>query len=478
MNSDEAIVVEHLSKEFRIPHDRKVTMYEHIVGLLKGGNYSYELFSALNDVSFTVRRGETFGVIGPNGSGKSTLLKILAGVLYPDSGKVRVNGKIAPFLELGVGFQPDLTAKENIFLYGSIMGLSKKDIAERYDAILDFAELRRFENMKLKNFSSGMAVRLAFSTAIQTDPDVLLVDEVLAVGDGAFQEKCSQKITEIRQKGKTIIFVSHDLTTVERLCERCLYIKNGRIAAFGKTPEVIQQYLREMNPGHKSDNQIGIGSEDGSNKVTDDPNKCVYSNDIVSTGVTNNTYQEQMPVEEQQSNYYSNLIASNVHIGEYTYGDPQIFIWTNKYHVYIGKFTSIAQEVKIIVDGNHNTDWISSYPFGELIPGVPKHPDHPVGKGDIRIGHDVWIGYGSIIMPGVQIGNGAVIGSGSVVTKNVADYEIVAGNPARHIRYRFSPEQIDALNKIRWWDWPKEKIIEHASILQSGDIDQFIERFS
>jgi lipopolysaccharide transport system ATP-binding protein len=244
MNSDEAIVVEHLSKEFRIPHDRKVTMYEHIVGLLKGGNYSYELFSALDDVSFTVRRGETFGVIGPNGSGKSTLLKILAGVLYPDSGKVRVNGKIAPFLELGVGFQPDLTAKENIFLYGSIMGLTRKEIGKRYDEILDFSEMRRFENMKLKNFSSGMAVRLAFATAVQTDPDILLVDEVLAVGDEAFQRKCGEKIEEIRRQGKTIIIVSHALGTVQELCERCMLLKSGRILASGETEKVVEEYLR------------------------------------------------------------------------------------------------------------------------------------------------------------------------------------------------------------------------------------------
>ncbi len=244
MNNDEAIVVDHLSKGFRIPHDRKVTVYEHIVGLLKGGKYSYEQFQALDDVSFTVRRGETFGVIGPNGSGKSTLLKILAGVLYPDSGTVRVNGKVAPFLELGVGFQPDLTAKENIFLYGSIMGLTRKEIGKRYDEILDFSELRRFENMKLKNFSSGMAVRLAFATAVQTDPDILLVDEVLAVGDEAFQRKCSAKIEEIRREGKTIIVVSHALGTVQELCERCMLLKNGRILASGETGKVVEEYLR------------------------------------------------------------------------------------------------------------------------------------------------------------------------------------------------------------------------------------------
>jgi len=165
-------------------------------------------------------------------------------VLYPDSGTVRVNGKIAPFLELGVGFQPDLTAKENIYLYGSIMGLTRKEIGKRYDEILDFSELRRFESMKLKNFSSGMVVRLAFATAVQTDPDILLVDEVLAVGDEAFQRKCSAKIEEIRREGKTIIVVSHALGTVQELCERCMLLKNGRILASGETGKVVEEYLR------------------------------------------------------------------------------------------------------------------------------------------------------------------------------------------------------------------------------------------
>ena len=240
---DTAIVVEHLFKRFRIPHERKITVYQHLAGLFRGGSYSYEVFAALQDISFTVKHGETFGIIGPNGSGKSTLLKILAGVLYPDSGRVRVNGKIAPFLELGVGFQPDLTAKENIFLYGAIMGLSKKEIATKYDEILDFAELKRFESMKLKNFSSGMAVRLAFSTAIQTDPDILLVDEVLAVGDESFQRKCSEKIDEIRKDGKTIILVSHAMGIVQELCKRCILIRNGNIISLGETKTVIDKYL-------------------------------------------------------------------------------------------------------------------------------------------------------------------------------------------------------------------------------------------
>ena len=243
MNSD-AVVVKNLSKRFRIPHERKLTVYENIVGLIKGGSYTYEEFQVLNDISFTIKRGETFGVIGPNGSGKSTLLKILAGVLYPDCGSIKMNGKVAPFLELGIGFQQELTAKENIFLYGAIMGLTRKQIDERYEKILDFAELKRFENMKLKNFSSGMYVRLGFSTAIQADPDIMLVDEVLSVGDESFQNKCGQKIDEIRRAGKTIVLVSHGLGTVKQLCSRCLLMNQGRMVMLGETEKVLEEYER------------------------------------------------------------------------------------------------------------------------------------------------------------------------------------------------------------------------------------------
>jgi lipopolysaccharide transport system ATP-binding protein len=202
LGGEVAISAENVSKRFRIPHENKTTLYDNLIWLVKGGRYSYEEFLALNNVSFSVNQGETFGVIGPNGCGKSTLLKVLAGVLYPDSGKVKINGRIAPFLELGVGFQPDLTAVENIRLYGAVMGLSKREIEERREEILEFSELKRFENMKLKNFSSGMYVKLAFSTAIQTDPDILLVAEVLSVGDEAFQKKCAEKIEEIKASRK------------------------------------------------------------------------------------------------------------------------------------------------------------------------------------------------------------------------------------------------------------------------------------
>jgi len=239
-----AIVAEGISKKFRIPKEKKLTIFEHLTGLLGRGASSYDEFMALQDVSFTVRHGETFGVIGPNGCGKSTLLKLLAGVLYPDSGRVEINGKIAPFLELGVGFQPELSARDNVYLYGAIMGLTHREVDRRYEEIMGFAELKRFENMKLRNFSSGMYVRLAFATAIQTNPDVMLVDEVLSVGDESFQKKCSEKIDEIRRAGKTILLVSHSLPTVRSLCSRCLLLNSGRVVALGETGEVLAEYER------------------------------------------------------------------------------------------------------------------------------------------------------------------------------------------------------------------------------------------
>jgi lipopolysaccharide transport system ATP-binding protein len=244
LEEDYAIVVENVSKCYRIPLEKKRTVYENIIGLFSG-NKGYEEFWALKDVSFTVKRGETFGVIGPNGSGKSTLLKMLAGVLYPDSGRIKVNGKVAPFLELGVGFQPELTAKDNVYLYGSVMGLTRKEVDKKYEEIMEFAELKRFENMKLRNFSSGMYVRLAFSVAIQTDPDILLLDEVLAVGDEHFQKKCMEKIEEIRKSGKTIVFVSHALESVKKLCVKSMLLTNGKVIKIYETEYVIKKY-KEM----------------------------------------------------------------------------------------------------------------------------------------------------------------------------------------------------------------------------------------
>ena len=237
-----AVIVDNISKRFRIPHEKKTTLFQNIVGLVKR-QFDYEEFWALRNVSFEIEGGETFGIIGRNGSGKTTLLKILAKVLYPDNGSVTVNGEVAPFLELGVGFQPELTAKENVYIYSCILGVSHKVVDRKYDEIFDFAELKKFENMKLKNFSSGMYLRLAFSTAIHANPDTLLIDEVLSVGDEDFQKKCADKINGFREQGKTIVFVSHSLDNVKRLCQRSLLLNEGTIVSMGNTEKVINDYL-------------------------------------------------------------------------------------------------------------------------------------------------------------------------------------------------------------------------------------------
>lgn len=235
------IEVENLEKSFRIPHEKKTTLFEALTGIFKPE--SYEVFHALHNINFDVEEGEFFGIIGENGSGKSTLLKIIAGILYPSSGKVHIRGKITPFLELGVGFQSDMTAVENIKTYGTIMGMSKSDIKSRTDDILEFAGLEKFRDTKLKNFSSGMQVRLAFSTAIQTDPEILLMDEVLAVGDMDFQQKCLDVLNSYRKEGVTIVFVSHDLGSVRRFCDRTLLLHKGEQIALGNTAEVIDKYV-------------------------------------------------------------------------------------------------------------------------------------------------------------------------------------------------------------------------------------------
>ncbi len=237
-----AIIVNNISKKFYIPHEKKTTLFQNIVGLVKR-QFDYEEFWVLKNISFEVKEGEAFGIIGRNGSGKSTLLKILAKVLYPNSGSITMNGKIAPFLELGVGFQSELTAQENVYIYSSILGLSRKQVDKIYDEIFDFAELKKFENMRLKNFSSGMYMRLAFSTAIHAVPDILLIDEVFAVGDESFQKNCQNKINESKAEGKTIVFVSHNLDMVKQLCQRSLLLNEGRIITIGNTEKVINDYL-------------------------------------------------------------------------------------------------------------------------------------------------------------------------------------------------------------------------------------------
>lgn len=235
-----AIDVVDLRKDFRLPHEVRTTLKEHFLHPFK--RMTFEANTALGGVSFTVEAGEFFGVIGANGSGKSTLLKILARIYRPTAGRVRINGALSPFIELGVGFNPELNARDNVWINGTMLGLTSRQLRERFDEILRFAELERFVDMKLKNYSSGMQLRLAYSIAIQVPFDILLLDEVLAVGDLSFQQKCFATFERLKAEGKTLVFVSHDLDAVSQYCDRTLLLERGFARAIGPTDKVIDLY--------------------------------------------------------------------------------------------------------------------------------------------------------------------------------------------------------------------------------------------
>ena len=241
MTQPVAIDVERLEKTFRIPEHRVQTLKERALHPFRPTRY--DELRVLDDISFQVHEGEFFGILGRNGSGKSTLLKCLAGIYRADGGRLRVAGRLAPFIELGVGFNPDLTARENVVINAVMMGLSPADARGRFDDIIGFAELEQFVELKLKNYSSGMPVRLAFSTMVQSDADVMLIDEVLAVGDAAFQRKCFEVFDDLRAAGKTIVLVTHDVGLVRRFCDRAMLIDKHRIDAIGAPDEIARRYL-------------------------------------------------------------------------------------------------------------------------------------------------------------------------------------------------------------------------------------------
>ncbi|WP_455276685.1 ABC transporter ATP-binding protein [[Eubacterium] cellulosolvens] len=244
-----AVTVKDLWKKFKIPHEKRATILEKVAGvfqILSGKRFTYEEFWALREINFSVRQGESLGIIGENGSGKSTLLKLLANILRPDRGKIIAKGKIAPILELGVGFHPELTIEENTLIYGSILGLKNKEIKKQMDEILQFSGLERFRDAKLKNLSSGMQIRLGFSVAIETNPNIFLIDEALAVGDMEFQQKCINKFKDFKDQDKSIVLVSHDMNLVRQFCEETLFLSKGEAVDFGETDRVIKKYTNRL----------------------------------------------------------------------------------------------------------------------------------------------------------------------------------------------------------------------------------------
>jgi ABC-2 type transport system ATP-binding protein len=262
--SSVAIEVDHLVKAFRLYTERNQTLK---TALLRRKRGVFEEFLAVNDVSFQVKKGSTFGIIGSNGSGKSTTLKVLAQILEPDGGRAVVHGRVSALLELGAGFHPELSGKENIFLNGAILGISRKNIVRNYDEILEFSGLERFIDNPVKTYSSGMYARLGFSVAVNVDPDVLLIDEVLAVGDESFQRRCSEKISALRDGGRTVVIVSHGLAGVQSLCDEAVWIEKGVLQAQGAPSEVIEAYVAALHPEPVIDDSGAVHLGDGTARV-------------------------------------------------------------------------------------------------------------------------------------------------------------------------------------------------------------------
>lgn len=238
-----AIEVKDVSMRFNMSKEKIDSLKEYLVKFFTR-KLMFEEFWALRDISFEVKKGEVFGIVGLNGAGKSTILKTIAGVLKPTIGKVNINGKIAPLIELGAGFDLDLTAKENIFLNGAVLGHSRKFMNEKFDEIVEFSELHNFLDVPLKNYSSGMVARIGFSIATIVEPEILIVDEILSVGDFHFQEKCEKKIQNMIEKGTTVIIVSHSIAQIEKLCNRVMWLEHGKIKMIGNTEDICTEYKK------------------------------------------------------------------------------------------------------------------------------------------------------------------------------------------------------------------------------------------
>lgn len=263
--TDVAVKVEHLSKTFRIYHEHEQSLKRRI---LKGKREKYELFKALDDINLEIPAGKTFGLLGQNGSGKSTLLKCIAKILTPNEGKVTSYGRMAAMLEVGSGFHPDLTGRENIYLNGSILGMSKAEINRKFDAIVDFSGVENFIDQPVKSYSSGMYVRLGFSVAIHVEPEILLVDEILAVGDLQFQEKCMEKFAQFREDGRTVVVVSHGLEQMRTFCDEAAWLDHGKLVAVGEASEIVDRYANMAHGSRRVANGEGTRFGSGEAEIT------------------------------------------------------------------------------------------------------------------------------------------------------------------------------------------------------------------
>ena len=306
------VVINNLTKSFKIPLEASSGIKQKLINLLKGRK-GYRVFTPLKDIDFTINEGDFFGIVGRNGSGKSTLLKTIAGIYTPNSGSVEVGGSLVPFIELGVGFNPELTGRENVFLNGALLGFSHDEMEAMYDKIVDFAELGDFMEERLKNYSSGMQVRLAFSIAIRAHADILLLDEVLAVGDEAFQKKCYAYFDKLKREKRTVILVTHDMSAVERFCNKAVFIEDGKVKMIGKPYRIAAAYSRSNT---KSYNE----SEGLDEQISDDFDITLRGSD--GNEQTVYEYNETMTVELewQQTGVKHVGVAIFRENGEYVYG--------------------------------------------------------------------------------------------------------------------------------------------------------------
>ena len=306
------VVINNLTKSFKIPLEASSGIKQKLINTLKGRK-GYRIFTPLKDIDFTINEGDFFGIVGRNGSGKSTLLKTIAGIYTPNSGSVEVGGSLVPFIELGVGFNPELTGRENVFLNGALLGFSHDEMEAMYDKIVDFAELGDFMEERLKNYSSGMQVRLAFSIAIRAHADILLLDEVLAVGDEAFQKKCYAYFDKLKREKRTVILVTHDMSAVERFCNKAVFIEDGKVKMIGKPYRIAAAYSRS---NIKSYNE----SEGLDEQISDDFDITLRGSD--GNEQTVYEYNETMTVELewQQTGVKHVGVAIFRENGEYVYG--------------------------------------------------------------------------------------------------------------------------------------------------------------
>lgn len=308
------VEISKLTKSFKIPLEASSGVKQQLINILKGRK-GYRVFTPLKDISFTINEGDFFGIVGRNGSGKSTLLKTIAGIYTPNSGNVKVHGSLVPFIELGVGFNPELTGRENIFLNGALLGFSHEEMESMYSAIVEFAELEDFMEERLKNYSSGMQVRLAFSIAIRAHADILLLDEVLAVGDEAFQKKCYSYFDKLKREKRTVILVTHDMAAVERFCTKAVFIEDGHVKMIGKPYRIAAAYSRSNSQNY--DQTAGLNGD----------NEGVVPFKIVLRGTdgkekTMYDFEETMTVELswQQKGVKHVGVAIFRENGEYVYG--------------------------------------------------------------------------------------------------------------------------------------------------------------